>query len=249
MRQLLAGVLLTMLTLVSAPNASALTILAEESTPAIFYNEDGVLTGLFVDMVNELKRRTGSQAQVKVMPWARAYKIALEQPGVLLMPTTRTTGRERLFEWVGPIISQRWMLYGLSDREPLRSLAEARLLKSIGVVRGDARTNFLSSLGFQNLVEVKNGVLNVAKLKAGRIEAMVSSNVGFVGFGYIKDVDTSGIKPLLEMKEVGLYLAFSAGTSPTLVEQWREALSAMRADGTFERIYSVWLPGQPLPEE
>ncbi|GAB7022621.1 substrate-binding periplasmic protein [Salidesulfovibrio brasiliensis] len=246
MREAIVG-LLVMMCLLVAGNSSALTIVVEETTPAVFYGQDGRLTGIFVDVIEELKRRTGEDASIEVVPWARAYRIAREQPDTLLAPTTRTADREHMFFWLGPIITQKWAIYGLEGRAPLTSMEEARTLRSIGVVRGDARAEFLRGQGFTNLVEVKAGELNVVKLKARRIEAMVSSNIGIAGFSFVEDVSASGIVPLLTLKEVGLYLAFSQGSDPVMVDKWRTALNSMRRDGTFQRIHEKWLPGQPLP--
>lgn len=246
MRAAIVG-LLVLLSLLFAGTSYALTIVVEEGTPGVFYDQDGHLSGLIVDTIEELKHRTEEDAPIEVVPWARAYNIALDNPGVLLAPTTRTVEREHMFSWLGPIVTQQWGIYGLEGQKPLCSMEEARTLKSIGVVRGDARAEFLREQSFRNLVPVKSSELNVIKLKARRIEAMVSSNIGIAGFSFVEDVSADGIVPLLTLKEVGLYLAFSEGTAPMVVNKWRTALDSMRRDGTFQRIHEKWLPGQPLP--
>ncbi|MGD8313299.1 MAG: hypothetical protein PVI17_01035, partial [Syntrophobacterales bacterium] len=60
------------------PALSAELIILTENLPPLNYVEDGVLVGPSVDTVKEIQRRVGSQEEIKVYPWARAYQMALE---------------------------------------------------------------------------------------------------------------------------------------------------------------------------
>ncbi|MCG6919128.1 MAG: ABC transporter substrate-binding protein, partial [Deltaproteobacteria bacterium] len=55
-----------------------LTILTE-NLPPLNYVENGVLVGPSVETVREIQRRVGSNEEIQVYPWARAYKMSLEQ--------------------------------------------------------------------------------------------------------------------------------------------------------------------------
>jgi polar amino acid transport system substrate-binding protein len=54
-----------------------LTILTE-NLPPLNYVDDGILVGPSVETVKEIQRRIGSNKQIQVYPWARAYKMALK---------------------------------------------------------------------------------------------------------------------------------------------------------------------------
>jgi len=64
-----------------------LTILTE-NLPPLNYIENGILVGPSVKIVKQIQKRVGSQAQIQVYPWAKAYKMALEEKNVILFGTT-----------------------------------------------------------------------------------------------------------------------------------------------------------------
>ncbi|WP_018123544.1 substrate-binding periplasmic protein [Desulfovibrio oxyclinae] len=248
---MLRSVVLTMLVLgltAFARPAFSLTIITEHGIPAAFYDEEGELTGLCVEAVRDIQRRIGDETPIRVLPWARGYDIAQTTSEVLLFPTTRTSARERLFHWVGPMLRITWVLYGMEGRFDLETLDDARNLRRIGGIRGDAKMEFLKSKGFDNLQEVSSGKINIDKLRHGRLDAFFTSNVGMFGAAEVSGVSTEGIVPLLTVREVDLYLAFSKETSEKLVEKWRRAHLEQRRDGTFKRLYEKWLPGESVPE-
>ncbi|MGD8344854.1 MAG: transporter substrate-binding domain-containing protein, partial [Desulfobacterales bacterium] len=77
-----------------------LTILTE-NLPPLNYVDDGVLVGPSVEIVREIQRRVGSEEEIQVYPWARAYKMALENENVILFGMTYTKVRHDKFKWVG----------------------------------------------------------------------------------------------------------------------------------------------------
>jgi len=77
--------------------SAELTILTE-NLPPLNYLKDGVLVGPSVEIVKEIQRRVGSHEQIKVYPWARAYKMALEDENVVLFGTTYTKVRHDKFK-------------------------------------------------------------------------------------------------------------------------------------------------------
>jgi len=99
-RTLVAGCLLV-IALASglAAHGAGLRLLTEEAPPNN-YIKDGKLTGLAVEVVQEIMRRTGDAEPIEMMPWARAYRLAQSgQAGsVGLFLTARTPEREGLFQ-------------------------------------------------------------------------------------------------------------------------------------------------------
>ena len=80
-------------------------MLTEENAPFNF-TEDGALKGIAVDLIVAAMKDAGSEvspAEIQVVPWARGYDAARNQPGTMLFSMARTQERESLFSWVGPI--------------------------------------------------------------------------------------------------------------------------------------------------
>ena len=80
-----------------------LRLLTEQAPPTSFLR-DGQPEGYAVEVVRELIRRTGNQARIELMPWTRAYFLAKSEADTGLFSVVRTTEREALFQWVGPIL-------------------------------------------------------------------------------------------------------------------------------------------------
>jgi polar amino acid transport system substrate-binding protein len=77
--------------------SAELTILTE-NLPPLNYIKDGKLVGPSIEIVKEIQRRVGSRDKIQAYPWARAYKIALEDENVVLFGMTHTKAREDKFK-------------------------------------------------------------------------------------------------------------------------------------------------------
>ena len=77
-------------------------LILTENLPPLNYVENGVLVGPAVEIVQEIQRRIGSDENIQVYPWARAYQTALEEKNIILFCMTRTNEREDRFIWLIP---------------------------------------------------------------------------------------------------------------------------------------------------
>lgn len=189
-------------------------------------------------VVREVAARAGYGGTILVMPWSRALKTALEESGVMLYPTTRAPDREDHFHWVGPILSVKWVLYAKKGSGlRLGSLEEARQLRLIGTYRRDARELYLQEQVFTNLNTANSNIQNVRKLLKGRIQAMVSTDLGISTTLAEAGAPRDSVEPILVFRQVDLYMAFSRGTPPELVQRWREAYESIVEDGF---LHSYW---------
>ena len=133
-----------------------LTILTE-NLPPLNYVENGVLVGPSVEVVREIQKRVGSQEPIQVYPWARAYKMALEDKNVVLFGMTYTKVREDKFKWVGPLATKRDILVAKKGSGIIiNSLEDAKKVKRIGTLRDDTRERLLIKHGFTNLEPVSD---------------------------------------------------------------------------------------------
>lgn len=225
----------------SAARASAaekLTIYTEESTSVQIVDSSGQLVGgTGAELVWEIQKRIGDTTPIQVVPWARGYKAALEVPNVMLFSTGRTADRESLFTWVGPIVNIRYSLIAKKSRKlRIASQEDAKKLHSIGVVRADVREQLLRSWGFTNLEPVANFTQNVKKIALDRMDAYASSNLG-----YGMQLEEAGLNPadyeeIFTISETALYMVFSRGTDPSIIERWEKGYQAVVADGTRQNI-------------
>jgi len=234
------------------PVLSAELIILTENLPPLNYVEDGVLVGPSVDIVKEIQRRVGSGEEIKLYPWARAYKMALEQENVVLFGTTHTEVRHDKFKWIGPLATKRDILVARKGSGiKINNLEDAKKVNRIGTLRDDTRERLLKSLGFTNLEPVSDEQMNAKKLVLGRIDLWTYKIPGLRTVCELAGVDYNEMEEVYNLREINVDIAFSKKTSDSIVQKWRNAFNDMLADGTIMQIRKRWnlkLEDHPFPE-
>lgn len=234
------GITLLAISRLCAGATNELTFTTEESPP---YNMlvDGKVVGIATEKVIELMSRAKQPYKIEMLPWARAYLLAMNTPQTCVFSTTRTPEREGKFKWVGPLAYNSWVLYGLADRNiHLSSLEDARSLR-IGTYNSDVRDTYLRSKGFKVDTAVSD-TLNPRKLLLRRIDLWATgpfeARAQLVANGW-----TDQIVPVLTFNRVELYLACNPGISTDVIDRLNAILHAMDNDGSssaIERKYENW---------
>lgn len=219
-----------------------LHITTEHSPPTSM--QDGArVVGIATDKVREAMQRANLDYTLEVLPWKRAYNIAVTRSNGCVYSTTRTPDREHLFKWAGPTDEGEWVLMGRAGRNfQINTLEDARKFR-IGTYNGDARDSFLRARGFQ-VDPAPNDLNNPRKLLLDRIDLwaialrrdspMMASN-GWSG----------KIVPVFTFNRVKLYLACNRAVPDVAIARLNAAFEAMQRDGTarrFDRKYDHWTP-------
>lgn len=210
-----------------------------ETTPYTFQKGDRV-EGSATEVVEKTLQAAGfSDYQVKLYPWARAYDMALKEPGVLIFLIARTAAREQQFKWAGEIMKIQYHLYRLRDRSDIsvKTLADARNY-TIGVMRDDVRQQYLQSRGFQRLAVSAQWIDNFNKLIKRQVDLVPLTQDDASSLCAEAHFDCAGLERVLTLDEAstGLYMAYSASTADSTVQRTRAAFDKLKADGTVRRI-------------
>lgn len=238
----IAVIFLSLLLLGGATTVSGATFeIMTEEYPPFNYTEDGKITGLSTEVVREICKRIGHPDDIEVLPWARAYGLIQKKDGIVLYSMTRTEAREDLFEWVGPVAANKWVLFtkkgsGIS----VSSLDDAKKIGKIGTYKDDAAESFLKDEGFTNLDSVLKDEQNVPKLMAGRIDLWIVGELQGIHKAKKKGVSDK-LEKVYDVKDTQLYIAFSKGTPQEEIAKWQEALDAMKADGSYDTIMKKYM--------
>lgn len=220
-----------------AADRPRLFVTAEASPPSAML-VDGKVAGFAADKVRLMLDRSGIDGEIAILPWKRAYQLALAQPQTCVFSTTRVPEREALFKWVGPTHENDWTLFARADRRyKFANIDEVRKLR-IGAYNGDVRGDYLMEKGY--LVDaVQDKLSNPRKLLLDRIDLWASSLR--VGNAMIAENGWSGqIVPVLTFRRTEFYLACNKGVPDALVDKLNTALRAMNKDGislAIERKY------------
>lgn len=245
-RRACAGVVLGCLGVCSV-QAEPIRIVTEELPP---YNmtRDGVLTGMSTEVVQAVLKEVNVQASIQVMPWARAYDLALHDANVLIYSITRTPEREPLFKWVGSIAHSRWFMYS-SYAHPvsLMDLDDARDWQT-ATVNEDVGEQYLMSKNFvvgQQLQSSNRYELNYQKLQTGHVDLWISDELN--AYYLARQAGDEPARTLVqslripELEEAGGFnMAFSKATPDATVQLFQKGLNAIRENGIYDAIARKW---------
>jgi len=209
-----------------------------EILPPWQIQQDGQVDGIATQVVKAAAKEAQVNYDIKVYPWARAYKLALEEENVLIFSIVRTREREPLFKWVGVIgsIQEHFYRHAKRDDIQLQVLEDARKY-TIAVPREDVRHQFLKKHNF-NVYLVSNQAQALKMLLAGRGDLVLDDEMT-LGYELRQlDLNPDSIQKVLFVPELSIdfEMAFSRKTEDALVQKLRRGLVAIKQKGIFSRI-------------
>lgn len=228
-------------------SAQPLNIYTEEWSP-ISFSIEGKPTGLAVQVVEEIQQRIKNSDPIRVVPWARGWKMLTEQPNTVLFTMTRTAEREQMFTMIGPVAVGTTNFYALKNSGiKINTLDDAKTAKAIGVYRASVEEQLLIEHGFSNIAASSTPLLSAKQLMKHRIDLWCNANLTAPSILAEAGASIDDVESLYTISANHLYIAFSKGTSNDVIEQWKTSLEAIKADGTFKAIYHTWLPKDVPP--
>jgi polar amino acid transport system substrate-binding protein len=223
---------------IGTAQAQTITFLTEQNPPFNF-SQGAAPGGISTDVVNEMTRRAGVTARFEVLAWDRAYLRAQTDKDTCLYSTGRLENRENLFGWIGPIVTNRYVLVAKDDFPGvIKTDADARKYK-IGAVRMDAKAEFLRTKAITNIFESEREEqippkLFLKKDDPARIDLWVSSLYAYKAAA--EKAKVAGVKPVYAVGQQDLYLACSPRTAKAAFKKLGDAFQSMRKDGALARI-------------
>lgn len=220
-----------------------LSIYTPEEPPLGYTDENGFFTGISVDVIEEIQRRVNDHTPIQVIPWARAYHIALQKPNIVLFTAARTPEREDRFHWITPINQNAWAFFEKTQVEqPKQTLADAMQLERIGAMRGAAHERFLLNNGFteDHIHRATDFEQNIRMLNAGRIDALFYSLIGLALSAKNAGIDVRQFRPSFIITPPKAYIVMSLGTDDAVVALWKQTAENIKKDGTFNVIATRW---------
>lgn len=212
--------------------------------PPYNYEEDGKVKGFVVDIAEAMFKDIGLnpiEEKIQLLPWKRAYEMALSDKNILIFTFTRTESREKLFKWVGAVAPRHLFMYYLSIRKDIqiKNLEDAKK-HVIGLVDGESVNDFLISEGFkvgQNLQIVPYQELNFRKLLSENIDLIIELEPILAFRAKKHGIDRKLFeKAYLVDGKLEYFMAFSLKTEDELVNQFRDSFIKLTKNGTFELL-------------
>ncbi|GAA3948560.1 substrate-binding periplasmic protein [Allohahella marinimesophila] len=232
--------------------AEPMTVLTTDFPPYSF-SDDGKVSGLSTEIVQAILARANIQTtSYKVYPWARAYTLARTGRNTLIFSIARSTQREDMFQWVGPLAPYQINLYKLRSRKDIRieDVQQAKLYQ-VGGEYLDIKQLYLKSEGFEedwNIELERTAALNVRKLFAGRIDLLPVSSTSLPFIVRKEGFDPADLEVAISLDEISspLYMAFSLDVPSDVVARAELAFRALTQEGVIQDIHAAYTQGHAL---
>jgi polar amino acid transport system substrate-binding protein len=199
---------------------------------------DGAATGPTAQLVDTLSRRLQQPAVLTVLPFARAFATAENEPDTLIALIARTPDREHRFHWLCPVLDYEVQMFRRRERGDVTAANTDGLKRwRIAGVMQDVKTNYLQRNGIV-VIPAADENEAVRLLLHGRVDAVASHPAGIRQrlreMGERGDTATAFLPlPELSMK---LYLAMGKRTEPAVADRVAAACTAMTASGEIARL-------------
>ncbi|NCC25396.1 MAG: transporter substrate-binding domain-containing protein [Deltaproteobacteria bacterium] len=230
-------------------NASPLDSLKlyTEYYPPYNYEEKGELKGIFIDVFERIFTMSESKLtknDISLDEWSVGYNAALNNDNTIIFACTRTTQRENLFKWVGPIIENRSVLYAKKSRGiVINSLSDIKNKNyKIGVVRDDVGHQLLQNENVSEEFFVVRGfpALNLMDLYRDDIDAWSYSEGVAMWMSAFYGMDSKNFNSVYVINEGQLYIALNKKISQNVVDILQKSLDELKANGELEEIISKY---------
>ncbi|MFA6127871.1 MAG: transporter substrate-binding domain-containing protein [Bacteroidales bacterium] len=225
------------------PAPGRILMFTEENPPQSFMDEEGNLTGSSVEMVKTMLEGSSLAGPIELTNWTDAYNQLQLVPNTMVFSTLRSPERESLFHWVGPVCKKRYCFFVHSNSDfHIGTITDARLLESVGTVKGWASEQELKNLGFTNIVTWATPQEVFQKLMDGEISCAVLNDIAIAMLAAESAHAQKDYRKEAVLSEGQTYLAFSKDTDPSYLTAWTDAYNSLVSSGKLGTIWMKWYP-------
>jgi polar amino acid transport system substrate-binding protein len=218
-------------------------VVTEYLEPYQIKNPDGSIGGFSTDVIKALFKITKDQYKIQIMPWARAYEVALHKPNILIYSIAHTKSRDNKFHWIGALKEERLYFWGLKKHYDKTNHTVSELKKfKIAVSRNSNSAQYLIAQDFSNIYQLANERQNMNMLFIDRVDLILATQITIETRAKSLGYDFNDLQRLNEVAALNnkLSIAFSLETSPALVKQYQMAFQKLVASGELEKIKANW---------
>ncbi|MDL5030547.1 transporter substrate-binding domain-containing protein [Pelomonas sp. APW6] len=210
------------------------------SLPPLSYEEGGRVQGLFVDLFREMAAQLGLPAVVEIQPFLRLQQSAMLGPSVVAFPLVRLPEREEMYQWIGPVLRRRVMLYRLAQRQDLEFKGWSRLGGAQVVVNKGTATHRKLLEEFRvpaaQLQVSANYATAVRMLVAGRADFMAMNELAAAWAARQQGLASDALRPVQELDGDGAYWFGVVPGAKPLAQALQEGLEQLRRQGRVEAL-------------
>ena len=233
-------------------NLSALEAVRERGTltvgmmgtfpPYNFLNENEVMDGFDADIAREVARRIGVEAEFVPTEWSGMIEGLLRgRFDTVISQMTITPPRQEQMDFTQPYITNQVRVIVRTSNDDITSV-EDFVGRRIGVGLGTNDEAYLRNearpaVGDFEIVTYNDVITSLQDLNIGRIDATINNLFAIAPLVEERGFDIKAVGEPVKSDNAGI--AFRKG-SEDLRDAVDEALTDMKGDGTYDRIFTRW---------
>ncbi|ACM93424.1 hypothetical protein NAMH_1188 [Nautilia profundicola AmH] len=216
------------------------------------------LTGLTVELVDEVFKRIHKTYNIDLIPWKRCLYLVKNYDKTkkyeMFMDGTYTKQRAKDYYLTSPIYSTHnvaWFSTKKFTKEQIKNLllSNPDSLKYCDV-NGYQIEMYYKKLGLSKNVKIDQGAKSscdvLKKISKGRCDVMIASKEGIIGYSLTGKCnipkDISYVKlPVFKETKFYFFISKKYPKAKELLLQINKALEEIKKDGTYKKIEEKWL--------
>ncbi len=223
-------------------------VTADDFPPFNYYDDEGILTGLNVDLARAICLDIGAACDIKVRPWKELF-LAVRRGEADAVIAAHIVGAQRVadIEFSDRYFQTPGRFAGQKTNEFAAINPDALYGKTIGVAKGTTHEAFLRAFFRESRIEIfQNVELARDSLQQGKVDLLFDDAIS-LSF-WLKGTLSRGCcefkgGAFLEPKYFGDGLAIAVSRNdPLLRAQINGALKNIRRSGRFEEIVNRYFP-------
>lgn len=228
-------------------DAATVHFVAEDLHPFHFYNDQGQPSGALVDVARAVAKRAELDASVSLYPFARALAQTRDVPNTFMMSLLYSEDRKIEFQWVGQVFHTSAILVADRERKDLPVIDSIDAAKNfrVATIRGYHAERYLLDHGFRHDINLVLGIDSGQLwnlLFGARTDFVLTNTIALdsqlAQTAYTREQTRFALQ--LDDFPIRLHLATGRSTAPELVEAMRNALSALKREGSLANTLQRW---------
>lgn len=219
----------------SIAQAESIKLVIQEFAPLTHTSaKTNVVEGVLTEKIQEIMKRAGETTSIRSTSLARALLATQTEENTCMIGLRRTPERESSFNWIGPLITDDWVLYGKKDNlRKLKNFEEAKPYR-IGSYKNAATGLQLMEQGYK-IEFASEDEDNPRLLLNDRIDYWIVSELHGM---YIAQQQGHGkdISHAVRYKNIELYMLCHNAMDRQRVAKFNKLNKEIETDGTMEKI-------------
>lgn len=232
----------------AAPAPAKVYVVGTDAAYAPFesQNEKGEIVGFDIDVVKAVAAKAGIEVKFVNTPWEGIFNtLAQGDRDLLVSAITITDERKQTMDFSAPYFDAK-QLIAVKENSKIKTLADLKKLK-VGVQTGTTGDEVVTKLIGKNSANIKrfeSTPLALKELEAGGVDAVVADNGVVIHYvannagSKFRTVDDTSFTP----EQYGI--AVKKGNAE-LLDKINTALAAVKADGTYDKIFASYFGAAP----